>query len=76
MVNAIAQNAEVSGSYVELDGERYYRIANSHCMPEFMMSLVGSSDHWMFISSAGALTAGRCNPDIALFPKESKALRS
>ena len=68
MVNAIAQNAEVSGSYVELDGERYYRIANSHCMPEFMMSLVGSSDHWMFISSAGALTAGRCNPDIALFP--------
>lgn len=71
MVKTMKQRVEVvevAGSYVEIDGERYYRIANSHCMPEFMMSLVGASDHWMFISSAGALTAGRCNPDIALFP--------
>ncbi len=32
------------------------------------MSLVGASDHWMFISSTGALTAGRRNADLALFP--------
>ncbi|WP_144057456.1 hypothetical protein [Novipirellula maiorica] len=32
------------------------------------MSAVSSSDHWMFISSRGALTAGRQNPDSALFP--------
>lgn len=58
----------VTGEYVSLDGERYYRIANSHQMPEFFMSLVGASDHWMFVSSHGALTAGRCDPDSALFP--------
>ena len=58
----------VTGDYVTLDSERYYRIANSHLMPDFFMSLVGASDHWMFISSNGALTAGRCDPDSALFP--------
>ena len=61
----------VSGGYVELDGEQYYRIGNCHLMPEFMMSVVGASDHWMFVSSAGALTAGRRNPDLALFPYAS-----
>ena len=32
------------------------------------MSVVSSSDHWLFISSNGALTAGRRNPETALFP--------
>ena len=43
-------------------------IANSHLMPEFFISLTSSSDHWMFISSNGALTAGRKNATHALFP--------
>ena len=60
-----------TGDYVSLDGERYYRIANSHHMEEFFMSLVGAGDHWMFISSCGALTAGRRNADNALFPYAS-----
>jgi hypothetical protein len=59
--------AGVSG-WLRVDGERYYRIADSHRMPEFFMSLVSSSDHWMFISSLGALTAGRINADHSLFP--------
>ncbi len=59
---------QVTGEFVSLDGEEYYRIANAHRMPDFFMSLVGPSDHWMFISSTGALTAGRCDPDSALFP--------
>jgi hypothetical protein len=37
-------------------------------MPPFFMSLVSDSDHWLFISSNGALTAGRKDPDHALFP--------
>ena len=37
-------------------------------MPPFFMSIVSPSDHWMFISSNGGLTAGRKNPDNALFP--------
>lgn len=58
----------VTGESLSIDGERYYKISNSHLMPEFFMSIVGASDHWMFISSRGALTAGRQDPDHALFP--------
>ena len=59
---------QVLGDYVTLNGEEYYRIANSHLMPEFFMSMTTSSDHWMFITSYGALTAGRKDPNNALFP--------
>ena len=58
----------ITGQYLRIDGEKYFRIANSHLMDDFFMSLVGASDHWMFVSSNGALTTGRRNPDTALFP--------
>ena len=53
---------------VNLDGELYNKIANSQALPEFMMTLTSSSDHWMFLSSFGAITAGRRNSNNALFP--------
>ena len=56
------------GEYVTLLGERYYCIRNYDQMPPFFMNLVSSSDHWMFISSTGGLTAGRHNAESALFP--------
>ncbi|UCH14888.1 MAG: hypothetical protein JSV22_02715, partial [Bacteroidales bacterium] len=59
---------EVKGKYVDLEGERFYKIENYDNMPPFFMSIVSDSDHWMFISSNGALSAGRKNPDNALFP--------
>ncbi|MBK9797291.1 MAG: hypothetical protein IPP58_12500 [Holophagaceae bacterium] len=37
-------------------------------MAPFFMSLVSDSDHWLFISSNGALTAGRKDAEHALFP--------
>ncbi|MCP4080263.1 MAG: hypothetical protein GY743_08450 [Planctomycetaceae bacterium] len=58
----------VTGQYAQMDGDRAYCISNSHLMPEFFMTLVSSSDHWMFISSHGALTTGRTNANSALFP--------
>ena len=58
---------ELHGEYVSLNGESYFRIANQHLMPDFFMSITGASDHWMFISSRGALTAGRRNSDFSLF---------
>jgi hypothetical protein len=58
----------VAGRLVMLDGEEFYQITNPERMRPFFMSVVSSSDLWMFISSTGALTAGRCNPDLALFP--------
>lgn len=59
---------KVEGRQVVLDGEDFYRIANCDRLRPFFLSIVSSADHWMFISSNGALTAGRCNPDLALFP--------
>ncbi len=61
----------VSGEYVHLHGEEYYRIAHVDQMPTFFMSLVSSADHWLFIASNGGLTAGRANSDSALFPYET-----
>ncbi|HLQ50514.1 MAG TPA: hypothetical protein VK129_03395, partial [Terriglobales bacterium] len=58
----------IEGAYVDIDGERFYRLANYDAMPPFLMSLVSDSDHWLFISSNGGLTAGRRDPDHALFP--------
>lgn len=62
------QEGIITGSYVDLDGERFFKIENYHLMPDFFMSGVSNADHWMFISSNGALTAGRKNPDHAIFP--------
>ncbi len=59
---------EVKGELLNLDGEVYYKISNSDKMRPFFMSLVSNSNHWMFISSNGALTAGRKDANNALFP--------
>ncbi len=56
------------GEYVHLFDEIFYRISNYDSMPPFFMSLVSSSNHWMFIASTGGLSAGRINADHALFP--------
>lgn len=58
----------ISGQVVKLDGESYYEIANYDHMPDFFMTIVSDSDHWMYISSNGSLTAGRKNRNNALFP--------
>ncbi|MDB6068003.1 MAG: hypothetical protein JWR26_4211 [Pedosphaera sp.] len=63
-----SSSAPVQGQQVMIEGESFYRIANYDRMRPFFMSIVSSADHWMFISSNGALTAGRRNPDHALFP--------
>ena len=53
---------------VNLDGESYYKIAHVDAMRPFFMSIVSNSNHWLFISSNGGLSAGRKNADFALFP--------
>jgi hypothetical protein len=58
----------VKGGHVTMGGERSYRIENYDAMAPFLMSVVSDSDHWMYVSSTGALTAGRKDPDHALFP--------
>ncbi|MCF8226453.1 MAG: hypothetical protein K9J30_11305 [Bacteroidales bacterium] len=58
----------ITGSIAELETEKFYKIENYDAMPPFLMSIVSNSDHWMYISSSGGLTAGRKNADLALFP--------
>jgi len=58
----------VQGDIITIDDEQYYKISNYDLMAPFLMNIVSDSDLWMFISSNGALTAGRRNPDNALFP--------
>ena len=59
---------EVTGEFVDADGERFYVIRNVDRMAPFLVSVISSSDHWLFVSSTGGLTAGRVSPDTALFP--------
>ena len=62
------QKKETEGQFVEIEGEKFYKISNFHKIPDFFISIVSSSNHWMYISSNGSLTAGRKNRDNALFP--------
>ncbi|MGB1392844.1 MAG: hypothetical protein ACPG6G_01235 [Flavobacteriaceae bacterium] len=64
----VNQGADIKGTLVNIDNEVYYKISNSDKMRPFFMSIVSDSNHWMFISSNGGLTAGRKNSEFALFP--------
>jgi hypothetical protein len=59
---------KVEGELYDYDGERFYRILQAEAMKPFFMSIVSDSDHWLFVASNGALTAGRRSPKFALFP--------
>ena len=58
----------VSGEFMDIAGERYYAIRNVDKMEPFLISVISATDHWLFISSTGGLTAGRVSPETALFP--------
>lgn len=53
---------------VEVDGELHYRVAGIDRMAPFLMSVVSDGDRWMFVSSGGALAAGRGDAARSLFP--------
>ena len=59
---------EITGELVQIENENYYKITNSDAMRPFFMSIVSDSNHWMFVSSNGGLSAGRKNAQSALFP--------
>ena len=53
---------------VKINDESFFKISNVDNMRPFLMSIVSDSNHWMFISSNGGLSAGRKNAENALFP--------
>jgi len=64
--NKISTEPELINTTIE--GETYYCITNFDLMQPFFMNIVSDNDLWMFISSNGGLSAGRVNPDKAIFP--------
>ncbi len=62
------KSSKVEGQFVEIENEKFYKISNYNQMPDFFMTIVSDSDHWMYISSNGSLTAGRKDRNNALFP--------
>jgi hypothetical protein len=66
--NASFDTNKIEGKLISFDNEKYYKITNSDEMRPFFMSIVSESNHWMFISSNGGLSAGRKNAEFSLFP--------
>ncbi len=62
------ESKEIEGKLISFDSENYYKISNSDAMRPFFMSIVSDSNHWMFISSNGGLSAGRKDSESSLFP--------
>jgi hypothetical protein len=63
--------ATSSEDSVMLQGGHYLRIRNVDRMPPFLMSVVSDSDFWLFVGSNGGFTAGRVDPDHAVFPYQT-----
>ena len=62
------QIRQVDGNFVDINGERFYKISNYDQMKPFFITLTSDSDIWMFVSSRGGLTAGRKSANHAIFP--------
>ena len=58
----------VKGEYVAILGDIFYKIQNYDAIEPFFMSIVSSSNHCLFISSTGGLSAGRVSAEQSLFP--------
>ena len=52
----------------EQEGESWFLIREPERMEAFLMHVVSDWDHWMYVGSNGAITAGRVGPERALFP--------
>lgn len=64
----IAPSKEIDLQTVTINAEVFFKISNSDKMRPFFISVVSDSNHWMFISSNGGLSAGRKDADNSIFP--------
>jgi hypothetical protein len=58
-------------SILRSDDDMYVAMEDYDRMPPFFCSLTSDANLWLFISSTGALTAGRSEPDSAILPYET-----
>ncbi|MEZ4651650.1 MAG: hypothetical protein R3E97_23180 [Candidatus Eisenbacteria bacterium] len=67
----VQSRSKSSPAFVERGGDRFYRIDAYDQMPPFLVNLPSDTDVWMFLSSAGGITAGRVSAAQSLFPYET-----
>lgn len=67
----LQDRCEVSDEHVMLFGEPFICIRNVNRMPPFLMNVVSDSDVWLFAGSNAGMTAGRGDPDHAVFPYQT-----
>lgn len=53
---------------VKIGNDIFYRITDTDAMRPFFMTIVSDSDHWLFVSSNGGVSAGRKHTEYAIFP--------
>jgi len=51
--------------------QKYYQIENVNELPAFFMNIATASDMWAYLSSNGAMTAGRGSSSNSIFPYET-----
>ncbi|WP_332454695.1 hypothetical protein [Chryseobacterium aquaticum] len=59
---------ESSLETVKINHEVFFKISDAESLRPFFMTIVSDSNHWMFVSSNGGLSAGRKNSEFAIFP--------
>lgn len=60
--------ARRNGGLVPFEGQEFLGIGCYRELAPFLMSIPSDTDLWMYLSSAGGLTAGRADADGSLFP--------
>jgi hypothetical protein len=66
--NSQAAQQPTAMEEVKIGEEVFYKIAQVDRMRPFFMTIVSDSDHWLFVSSNGGISAGRKNSEYAVFP--------
>ena len=68
----MVSSPEPEGSLCLEDGLEWYRIENYDLLDPFLVNVIATDNHWLFVSSTGALTAGRHSAEHALFSYETE----
>ena len=67
--------ATMDYNFQDIEGERYICINALETIPTFFVSMISAHDHWFFIATNGALSAGRGLQEI-LFSLIIRLIRS
>jgi hypothetical protein len=67
-ISEYEENQPINLETKVIDYEVFLKISNSDQMLPFFMSIISPYNHWLFIGSNGGLSAGRKDPENALFP--------